>query len=245
MKKKGILGVLLFVLCLVCSPIVAKAANIEYFGATSRAMTTNSIGKGEEGISIKGNSNNVANLYLGLQITNGESLQTVYSADITMANSKFKFTKCTANTAGGWKEVRCEVDANDPSLIHIEFQNETGISKTEALTDGYVAYLTFDTSEATGGDEKECIMKMKRTTPDTPDTPDTPKCKTDTDKEGNTKYYCENGAECTKEEYDAKCTTTTENPKTGSFMPYAVIIAGVAVAGGLYFLTKKNKIYHM
>ncbi len=39
-------------------------------------------------------------------------------------------------------------------------------------------------------------------------------------------------------------TKTTENPKTGNFMPYAVIAVGVALAGGVYYVTRKNtKLY--
>ena len=46
------------------------------------------------------------------------------------------------------------------------------------------------------------------------------------------------------EEYEEIC-LNPENPQTGSFLPYAVIIGGIVVAIGLYMFTKKNKIYHI
>ena len=37
---------------------------------------------------------------------------------------------------------------------------------------------------------------------------------------------------------------TPENPKTGNVLPYAVIIAGIAIAGSVYYITRKNtKLY--
>lgn len=38
--------------------------------------------------------------------------------------------------------------------------------------------------------------------------------------------------------------STPENPKTGNVLPYAVIVAGIVVAGGVYYITRKNtKLY--
>ncbi len=234
MNKKGIALTVLFVLCMMIMPCFVSAATIEYFGATSRALTDNTIG-GKE-ITITATSRNTAAVYVGFQITNGSSLQKTYSADVTMKNSKFKFTNCTANTSGGWEVVSCNADANDPTIIHIQFKNDTGVSSTSELTDGYVGYLSFDTSEATSDPDKQCVMSLKRTTPST----ENPKCKIDGDD-----YYCQDGQKCTKDEYEEQCPSTTENPQTGSFIPYVVIVAGIGVASGLYFLTKKNKIYHI
>ena len=52
------------------------------------------------------------------------------------------------------------------------------------------------------------------------------------------------GTNATSTEYKSQC-ETTENPQTGSFLPYAVIAGGLVLAIGLYVSTKKNKIYHI
>ena len=40
--------------------------------------------------------------------------------------------------------------------------------------------------------------------------------------------------------------STPENPKTGSALPYAVIVAGIAIAGAVYYVTRKNnKLYNI
>ena len=40
--------------------------------------------------------------------------------------------------------------------------------------------------------------------------------------------------------------TTPENPKTGNVLPYAVIVAGIAIAGAVYYVTRKNnKLYNI
>lgn len=48
---------------------------------------------------------------------------------------------------------------------------------------------------------------------------------------------------------DGKTTTVTptpENPKTGNVLPYAVIVAGITIAGVVYYVTRKNnKLYNI
>lgn len=51
------------------------------------------------------------------------------------------------------------------------------------------------------------------------------------------KYYCQDGAECTKEEYENEC---AKNEKQGSFLPYAGIAAGIALIGVSTILVKKQ-----
>ena len=75
--------------------------------------------------------------------------------------------------------------------------------------------------------------------PQNPSNPENPTCE-----EVDGRYYDDNGVEVTKEEYEEIC-LNPENPQTGSFLPYAVIIGGIVVAVGLYMFTKKNKIYHI
>ena len=41
-------------------------------------------------------------------------------------------------------------------------------------------------------------------------------------------------------------TPTPENPKTGNVLPYAVIVAGIGLAGAVYYVTRKNnKLYNI
>lgn len=55
------------------------------------------------------------------------------------------------------------------------------------------------------------------------------------------KYYGKDGNEVTQEVYEAEC---MNNPQTGSFVPYVVIIAGVALAVGVFTISRKNtKLY--
>lgn len=54
-------------------------------------------------------------------------------------------------------------------------------------------------------------------------------------------YYGKDGNEVTQEVYEAEC---MNNPQTGSFVPYVVIIAGVALAVGVFTISRKNtKLY--
>lgn len=50
-------------------------------------------------------------------------------------------------------------------------------------------------------------------------------------------------------ECNGKTTTvkpTPENPKTGNVLPYAVIVGGIAIAGAVYYVTRKNnKLYNI
>lgn len=55
------------------------------------------------------------------------------------------------------------------------------------------------------------------------------------------KYYGKNGNEVTKEVYEAECVS---NPQTGNFVPYIVIVAGIALAVGVFTISRKNtKLY--
>lgn len=65
---------------------------------------------------------------------------------------------------------------------------------------------------------------------------ETPGCKIE-----NGVYYGKDGSVVTKETYDKEC---TENKQTGSFMPYAVIASGIALAVIVYTVSRKNnKLY--
>ena len=55
------------------------------------------------------------------------------------------------------------------------------------------------------------------------------------------KYYGKNGTEVTEEVYNEEC---VNNPQTGNFLPYVVIAAGIALAVGVFTVSRKNnKLY--
>ena len=55
------------------------------------------------------------------------------------------------------------------------------------------------------------------------------------------KYYGKDGSEVTADVYAEQCVS---NPQTGSFVPYVVIIAGIALAVGVFTISRKNtKLY--
>ena len=56
------------------------------------------------------------------------------------------------------------------------------------------------------------------------------------DKENN-KYYCKEGNECTKADYDNEC---SPNPKSGSFIPYAGIAAGIILIATATIMVRKQ-----
>lgn len=57
----------------------------------------------------------------------------------------------------------------------------------------------------------------------------------------NGTYYGKNGNVVTEEVYNAECVT---NPQTGNFVPYALIAAGIALAIGVFTISRKNtKLY--
>ena len=56
-------------------------------------------------------------------------------------------------------------------------------------------------------------------------------------------YYGKDGSVVTADVYNAQCVT---NPQTGNFVPYVVIIAGIALAVGVFVISRKNtKLYRI
>ena len=54
-------------------------------------------------------------------------------------------------------------------------------------------------------------------------------------------YYGKDGSVVTADVYNAQCVT---NPQTGNFVPYVVIIAGIALAVGVFTISRRNtKLY--
>ena len=229
MKKKGILLFVLFVMVgMIASPLGVHASGLEITDSKGNTTTTDEEGNQVPVQCTKNSNGDTSTCYVAITVDEGDTISS-FKFRATLTNLKYSGVR-------GMNSWNAEAVDNGDTV-------EYTVTKAEGLSGGkeVAVRMTFNVPNV----GEDCNVTITPISNEQPQPTDTPKCKTDTDKEGNTKYYCENGAECTKEEYDQKCTTPTENPKTGSFMPYAVIIAGVAVAGGLYFLTKKNKIYHM
>ncbi len=220
MKKKGILLSVLLVFCMLLSPLsVYAGSKIEPTDAQGNTVD-------EEGNPIvcqKNTAGTTATCYASITVDEGD---TVNSFKFTATLNNLKYT-----SVRGMNNWTVEAVDNNTTVDYT-------VTKAEGLSGKKEVAVRMTFSVPNAGEE--CSIVLSAYTPGNEQPTENPKCQV---KDG--KYYCENGAECTKEDYDKNCTTSTENPKTGSFMPYAVIIAGVAVASGLYFLTKKNKIYHM
>ena len=236
MKKKGFYLTVVLLLCMFVSPLMTNAATGIVFGSTDTNFTSTTLNSDETAssgsISIENNGSN-SSFYLGVKAVDALPIGTQFTAQMKMGNSSFTFTSCARMSNSGWS-VSCSQSETDPTIINVT------ATSTAAMTVGQkvaIARVNLDGSGATTSTEP-CTITLS--TVDTPVTPSNPTCQID----GDT-YYCANGQVCTEEEYNAQCTTTPENPQTGSFLPYAVIVSGIAVAVGLYMFTKKNKIYHI
>ncbi len=226
MKKKGFVLSLLLVFCMLVMPTIASATEVFLSEDSTGTKTT------EGGVTVtcpKNASGTIATCYIGVNVTGGSLKEFKITANLK------NLTYRAVNGRNGWTATKSDDAAGS---VTYTISNSTGLNAGEKAI---VAQINFDVTDPAA----ECSVTLDKFTPTTPDTPSvTPKCDIENGKDGQTVYYCEDGTQCTKEEYDKRC-TTEDNPQTGSFLPYAVIIGGLAVAAGLYMVTKKNKIYHM
>ena len=229
MKKKNLVLSLIMLLCVAFYPSVANAASGAVFGSS----VTITDGMDTSNTTLDGNTvrieNNGANtrVYLGVQVTSGTVNE--YNVTLKLGNSNFKFSR--GSRSSGWAGTITQ-DSSDPTIVHVNLTNESGV--TTGLHQVATITLSVDSSvEST----ETCSISI--TQEGTPTNPENPTCEI-----VDGKYYDDNGVEVTKEEYEEIC-LNPENPQTGSFLPYAVIIGGIVVAVGLYMFTKKNKIYHI
>ena len=234
MKKRNFVWFVLMLVSVLGFPMSTYAAGSgQIFGASSDGYVSSTKAFDESKTTLNGNSVSIQNqgdstvIYLGVKVTDGTVNN--FNATLTLSKSTFKFKKYAR--ASGWSG---SVKDNKDGTISVNLTNTTGVTKSTGDANGnnLVATITLDASGAASTDTCEIGLNQETTT-------ETPKCKIE-----NGKYYDNNGNEVTETEYKAAC-ETTENPQTGSFLPYAVIVGGVAVAGLLYFMTKKNKIYHI
>lgn len=237
MKKA--FGLILAILTLIL-PITANAAWSGSYIISSKADLSTTEGKleySDDGryayayIGIKVNSGTVSNFDAILTLKNltyvGESLQTGWTG--TIAESGADATKVNAklnsSTAKG---------TGSHLIAKLTFEViQTGVecSVTMAKNESYTCEFRDNVYYGKNGDVvTEAEYKQQCATPI---------CKVE-----NGNYYGKDGNVVTKEQFEIDC--PTENPKTGNFLPYAVVIIGIALAGGVYSVTrKKSKIYNV
>ena len=228
MKKKGFMLSVFFILCACLLTVNVNAASGIIFGSTDKNFTSTTLSSDETAstgsISIENKGAN-STLVIGIKATSAISIGTKLTAEIKMGNSSFDFKSCS-----GW-DVSCKESTTDSDVIIMSLESTAQMTAGQKVA---ISTVTLDGTNATSTDP--CTITIATgTTP----VVENPKCQVKGEK-----YYCANGTECTETEYKSQC-ETTENPQTGSFLPYAVIAGGLVLAIGLYVSTKKNKIYHI
>ena len=229
MRKRNLVLSIIMLLCIAFYPNVANAASGAVFGSS----VTISDAMDQQNTTLNGNTVRIANngtntrVYLGVQVTSGTV--TEYNVTLKLGNSNFTFDRGTRSSR--WTGTITQ-DENDPTIVHVNLSNSSGVSTGLHQ----VATIMLNVNSSAQSNET-CSISLSQD--NTPTTPENPTCTIE-----NGKYYDDNGNEVTKEEYERIC-LNPENPQTGSFLPYAVIIGGIVVAVGLYMFTKKNKIYHI
>lgn len=237
MKKKSFILSIFVFLSLMLYPCVTNAATLGgIFGSTDTNYTSTTMNADESSftgtISIENNGANT-NFYLGIKALASIPSGTVVTATLNMSDSNYAFTRCSTISGSKWT-VKCEQDATDSKKVLIT------ATAREAMTTSAKELITQVRVDASGATDstQPCSIYLSNVNGENP-TPENPTCKI-----VDGKYYDDKGNEVTEAEYKEAC-ENPENPQTGSFIPYAIIIGGIALAGGLYFITKKNKIYHI
>ena len=155
------------------------------------------------------------------------------SAEIFASNASMTETTEGGKTfsiknGNGWSGTITKSETGNG--IDIKLTNSTGLTSRKVIVS--INLTVSDNADSTD----TCMVTLSSV--DTPTS--TPKCQV-----VNGVYYDANGNEVSEEAYNEVC-ATSENPQTGSFLPYTLIIAGLALAGWLYYVTKKNnKIYQV
>ena len=222
---KKFLGLSIAALLLVILPLKVNATEIFASSGMSMVETT----EGGKTFALK-QGDESTKLYLGVNVTEGTF--TEYNVHVELKNSSFTFsgTRSDYKLESGWTGTITKSETGNG--IDVKLTNSKGLT---AGSKKIVASIDLDIADNTPSTET-CEIVLGTT----PAAPEAPKCQIVDDT-----YYDANGNEVSEEAYNESC-TTDENPQTGSFLPYTLIIAGIALAGGLYYLTKKNnKMYQV
>ena len=221
--KKKLLSLVVFTV-LVMIPMSVRAADFAgtVFGSEDRDMTKTTI-NGATITCPKSSDGKTATCFIGIRVTSGTAK--AFSVDATLKNMKYD----SYEELNGWTLKRPTQSGNN---ITFEFSNKSGVTAGNMVLVAGITYLVNNAAE-------ECGIQFTKTSTVEPENPTNPTCRV----EGG-KYYCKNSQECTKQQYESEC--TPENPQTGSFVPYVVVIVGLGVAGAFYLVTrKKAKIYNV
>ncbi len=167
--------------------------------------------------------------------TTGDVSLTKFSMNMTLKNLSIK---SSANNAP-WKtptitpgEVSGEI-----SKYNVGLQSDTPVKGTKQK----IVTIVFEAAQGTTADD-ECSISY---TPCSDET-GTYTCGTEVItveqkklicKVENGKWYDKNGKEVTETEYNASCVT---NPKTGNFLPYTIVGAGIVLIISVFAITRKN-----
>lgn len=219
--KKKMLG-LVFALLLVMIPMGVRAADFAgtVFGSEDQAMSKTTL-NGATITCPKSEDGKYATCYIGIRVTSGTAKS--FSVDAELTNMTYD----SYEELNGWS---MKSPTQSGSNIKFEFSNRTGVTAGNTVL---VAGITYKVNNAA----EECGIRFTNTS--SGEEPTNPVCTIESGK-----YYCKNAQECTKEQYDSEC--TPENPQTGSFVPYIVVLGGIGVAGAFYLIAhKKSKIYHV
>lgn len=220
--KKKVFGFMLAVVVTLL-PMHAKAAefNGSVFGSADENMASTTLNGGSI-VCPKDTTGDYATCYMGINVTSGST--TGFTVKAILTNMTFY----EYEELNGWTMNSPTTSGNN---ITLSFSSKTGIS---AVQKQLVAKITYKVNNKS----QPCSIQISAAS-NNDETPTYPSCGT----QGG-KYYCKNQQECTKAQYDKEC--LPENPKTGSAIPYIVVLGGLGVAGALYFVTrKKAKLYHV
>lgn len=219
MKKKMLS--LIVTLMLVMIPMSVHAASFSgtVFGSEDEAMSATTLNGGSI-TCPKSEDGKYATCYIGIRVTSGTA--TAFSVDATLKNMTYD----SYDELNGWSMKSPTQSGNN---IKFEFTNRNGVTAGNTVL---VAGITYKVNNAA----EECGIVFTNTSSEEPTNP---VCTAE-----NGKYYCKNAQECTQAQFQSEC--TPENPQTGSFVPYLVVIGGIGIAGAFYLITrKKAKIYNV
>lgn len=220
MKKKMLSLVVAIMLIMI--PMSVRAADFAgtVFGSEDESMSKTTL----NGASItcpKTSDGKYATCYIGIRVTSGTAKS--FKVDATLKNMTYD----SYEELNGWSMKSPSQSGND---ITFEFSTRNGVNAGNTVLVAGITYKVNDVAQ-------ECSIQFTNTS--STEEPKSPICTVN-----NGKYYCKNAEECSKEQYDKEC--TPENPQTGSFVPYVVVIGGIGVAGAFYLITrKKSKIYNV
>ncbi len=227
--KKGLVLSLLVIFLITIFPKYANAS-LTIVGSDTSDFAKNT--SNSDDVRIK-NNNAQTKIFIGAKV-DGTTKVTEFKATLTLSDSSFEFVSVTPGR--GWKKDHWQEES--PGVYTMIFTRTDAITAATAGANGINLVATVTVNGSAIPSVEDCAITLGYYNPTTPSTPG--KCEI-----VGGKYYCDVNKECTKEQYDAQCPKNTDNPQTGSFLPYAVIVGGIAVAVGLYVMTKKNKIYHI